>query len=493
MDYVFKTQPFAHQKTCFDVSKDAEIFAILFEMGAGKSKVIVDNAAYLYSLGRINCLVVLAPNGVHKKWVNEDIPLSMPDHIEYKAAIWEAGNKKALQDCEDLFKTGDHLRILCANIEGMSYDALPKYLGRLLNATEAMVAVDESTRIKNPKSIRVKKLDKLKRMMKYRRILAGDAVVNEPFDLFSQFGFLSEDILGHSFPAFKNQYADILPPNDPKVIGIMRKTKARFAPQIIAENPDGTPRYKNLDKLKALIAPYSMRVKKEDCLDLPPKIYEKRYFKLEPKQRRMYDQLEKEFKFQMGDETVSVMHKLTLALRLQQLANGFYVDNDGTTRPLFDDYEENPRIQALRDALEDITGPVIIWCRFRAEIEMISKMLGDEAVMYYGDVDTETRQKNMTLFREGKKRFFVGTAQAGGIGLNLTISSTAIYYSNTFNAGDRFQSEDRCHRIGQDADKVLYIDLEAEDTIDSKIIAALRYKKDLADYMLDLKSFGELK
>lgn len=486
MSYVYKSKPFEHQHTCFMLSRDAEVFAILFEMGAGKSKVIVDNIAYAYGKGRINSAVILAPNGVHKKWLREDIPFSMPDHIEYKAAVWEAGNKKALQDCEDLLKPGDHLRILCANIEGMSYDALPKFLHRFLLSTDAFVAVDESTRIKTPTSIRVKKLNKLKNMMKYRRILAGDGVVNEPFDLFSQFGFLSEEILGHSFPAFKNEYAEILPPTDPMITAIMRKNNLRHAPQIIAKDKAGNAKYRNLDKLKDKIAPFSMRVKKEDCLDLPPKIYEKRYFKLHKDQRRVYDELAKDFKFVMGDETISVMHKLTVALRLQQLANGFIVDNDGNIASFFDKPEDNPRIATLLDTLEDIPGQVIIWCRFQEEIRTICKLLGDKAVAYYGEVSNDQREENMRLFRAGEKQYFVGTAQAGGIGLNLTNSATAVYYSNTFNAGDRWQSEDRCHRIGQTADKVLYIDLEAEDTIDEKIIAALSFKKDLSAYLLAL-------
>lgn len=492
MDYQYKSKPFAHQHDCFMESRDAEYWGILFEMGVGKSKVGIDTAAYLYGRGRINSLVIFAPNGVHRKWKDEDIPFSMPDYIDYKVAVWDSSDKHALEACEKLFEKGDHLRILCVNVEGMSYDALPKFMKRFLTYTDAMVIVDESTRIKSPSAGRTKNIMKLKNLMKYRRIMAGDAVVNTPFDLFSQIAFLDEDILGSSYPAFKSEYAELVDKDSRLMQAIMKKSKARFAPQIVAKNEDGTPRYRNLDKLKELISPFCTRVSKADALDLPPKIYEKRYFKLDPKQRKMYDQMAEDSRFELNDTTVPILHKLTLMLRLQQMTAGFVTDINGNKSHLFGhDHKKNPRVAALLDVLEDIEGSVIIWCRFQDEIRMISSILGDECVTYYGGDSTDDRKENLTAFREGKVKYFVGTAAAGGIGLNLTVSATAIYYSNSFNGGDRFQSEDRCHRIGTTADRVLYIDIEAEDTIDNRIIAALRTKKDMGLYMMELSHRGE--
>lgn len=493
MTYKFKTKPFKHQQECFDISKDEEMYAVLFEMGLGKSKVVVDNAAYLYSLGRINCLVIIAPNNVHKKWLNEDIPFSLPDHIETRCAVWEAGNKRSMEECEALLSPGECLRVFCANVEGLSHQKLPAFLKRLLLATDAFVVVDESTRIKNPAAKCSKNLMQLRRLTKYRRILAGDAVVNNPFDLFGQFSFLSEDILGHSFPAFKSEYCEMLQPGDPLLTAIMRKSNARHAPQIAAKNADGTVRYRNLDKLKNLIAPYSMSCKKAECLDLPPKTYEKRYFPLEKFQRQLYDMLAEKSRMELNDTTVPVLHKLTLLLRLQQVASGFVPDENGNIVDLFrGETTKNPRVATLLELLEEIGDQqVIIWCRFQEEIRMLSHLLGDKATTYYGADDPRTRVEHMDAFRSGSKQYLIGTAQAGGIGLNLTNSATAIYYSNSFNASHRWQSEDRCHRIGQTADSVLYVDLEAEDTIDSKIITALRSKKELSDYMLELGAAGK--
>lgn len=488
MTYIYKAKPYDHQHRDFELSRDMEIFAFLYEMGAGKSKPNVDTAAYLYSKGRINCFVILAPNGVHSKWLREDIPLSMPDYIEYRAAVWEAGNKKSMQACEDLLLPGDHLRILCANIEGMSYASLPKFLKRLLLATDSMLIVDESTRIKEPKSIRTKNLMELVRYTKYRRILAGDAVVNNPFDLFSQFAFLDPDILGHSFPAFKNEYAEILPKNHPMVQAIVKKRNLRFAPQLVATDELGNPRYRNLERLKAKIAPYSSRVLKSECTDLPPKIYEKRFFKLTPEQRRIYAEITENGRFKFDDQTVSIMEKLTISMRLQQLTCGVVVDSQKNHIRLFENPQDNPRIQLLMETLEDVEGQVLIWARFKQDIKDIASVLGEDCVTYYGEDDTDDRKLALQRFANGEVKYFVGTPQAGGIGLNLTTSATAIYYSNSLKAGDRWQSEDRCHRIGQTADKVLYIDLVAEGTVDETILSALADKKDLSDYLLSLKA-----
>jgi SNF2 family DNA or RNA helicase len=113
-------------------------------------------------------------------------------------------------------------------------------------------------------------------------------------------------------------------------------------------------------------------------------------------------------------------------------------------------------------------------------------MLGDDCVTYYGEVSNEQRSENKAIFMDGSKRYFVGNAQTGGIGLNLTVAATVVYYSNTFSYGNRAQSEDRAHRIGQESDKVTYIDIEADDTIDEKIVGSLIAKKNMSQFMLEM-------
>lgn len=485
--YVYKTQPFKHQHDVFMLSRDREGYAFLFEMGAGKSKPTVDTAAYLYSLGRIDAVLLVAPNGVHSKWMREDFPLSMPDHIEYHGAVWEAGNKKAEALCEDLLKPGPHLRVLCMNVEAFSTKRGQEFAKRYLLATECLMAVDESSRIKNPQAKRTEAICKLGEKAKYRRILSGTAVTNSPFDLYGQFMFLDSSILGQSFYAFKAEYAEMMDKNDPMVQGIMRKQNLRFAPQMPAKDKaTGKVKYRNLDKLKKLIEPHSMRVEKKDCLDLPDKIYQTRYYKLPAPHMKAYVQLRDKLKLEIGNDKATVMHKLTLLLRLQQLVSGYIPSDTGKTLYFYDDPKDNPRIELLLDTLEDLEGQTIIWCRFVDEIQLIQRLLGDEAVVYYGAVDSDDRKEAMRAFQAGEKKYFIGNAVTGGIGLNLTAAQNVIYYSNTFSYEDRKQSEDRAHRIGQKND-VNYFDFVAEETVDTVLIRALRNKGDLADYMMDLE------
>jgi SNF2 family DNA or RNA helicase len=225
-----------------------------------------------------------------------------------------------------------------------------------------------------------------------------------------------------------------------------------------------------------------MRVTKDEVLpELPKKIYEKRFYELEGAQRSRYDMLLDKMKLELQDNNVTILHKMTLYLRLQQLICGYLTGDDGKTIQFYGRPLDNPRIQLLLETLEDIDGQVIIWARFKEDIRQIADVLGDDAVTYYGD--TKDREENLRAFRAGEKRFFVGNAVVGGIGLNLVNSACVIYYSNTFSYEDRKQSEDRCHRIGQEHDSVLYIDLEAVDTVDTKIIGSLHAKEDLAMYM----------
>jgi SNF2 family DNA or RNA helicase len=490
--YIFKTPPYEHQERCFYASRDKEIYAILFEMGAGKSKVAVDTAAYLHSKGRIDAVVLIAPNGVHTKWLAEDFPLSMPDWNPWKGAAWEAGNKKAEQACEDLLKPGPELRILCMNVEAFSTKRGQEFAKRFLQATDSLMIVDESSRIKNPDAKRTISICKLGDYAKYRRILTGTPYSNSPFDIYAQFMFLDPSILGQSYYAFKAEYAEIIPKDDPFITTLMKKNNLKFAPQLVAKDKTtGKAKYRNLDKLKKLIEPYSMRVTKEECLDLPPKIYQTRYFKLPAPHRKAYDQLKAKSKVELtSGEKLTVMHKLTLMLRLQQVAGGFMPTDDRDLIHLYSDPKENPRIQCLMDTLEDVKeeeGGVIIWCRFIEEIKLLKRLLGDEAVEYYGDVSNADRVEAKRAFQAGEKKYFLANVATGGIGINLTKAATVIFYSNTFSYEDRKQAEDRAHRIGQIADKVNIIDLQAEDTCDGIIVRALRNKEDVANYMTDME------
>lgn len=475
---LFKRKPRDYQLEDFERSKDMREFGILYEMGLGKSKVTNDTAIHLYSKGKIDAVAIIAPNGIHTKWAKEDFPNDMPDEMDYRVGVWRSGDKNAIEKCDRLLTPGPQLRILCMNIEALSRKDSPAelFLKKFLNATDCLLVIDESDTIKNPVK-RTETLLKLGDKASYKRILSGTPINNGVFDLYHQFTFLDTDIFGQSFTSFKHTYANILPPTHPTVLAIMAKG-ARWVPTLVEKDSDGNPKWKNLDKLQDVIRPYCVVRKKEDHSDLPDKIYESIYYELDKKQRGIYDQLLKNSKVELEDDSVTVLHKLTLLLRLQQVLAGFLPgDTIDEMIPLFADPKDNPRIRALLTALENHVGQAIIWCRFVPEIQMIEKILGADCVTYYGE--TKDREAKMALYKEGKVRYLVSNTATGGVGLNLTNSHLAIYYSNDFSYRNRAQSEDRQHRIGQ-TESVVCLDIVAEDTIDEKIIKILRDKKDIS-------------
>jgi SNF2 family DNA or RNA helicase len=478
----------AKQQEAFDLSKDLSSFALLMKMRTGKSKVALDTGCYLYSKGRINAVVILAPKGVHTKWVLNDCPADIPDFMYYKAAVWRSGDKKSIAQCEDLFDRGEHLRILSMNIEALSRDNsdAEKLLTRFLNCNDTLLIVDESHTIKNPDSKRTKRVLKLGNKAKYKRILTGTPVANSVFDLYSQFSFLDQDIFGQSYFAYKHQYAEILPDNHPTIMAIKARG-ARFTPAVVAKDRNGKPIYKNLDKLKQIIAPHSFTCRLEDCTDLPPTIYEQIYYQLEPKQRKLYEELKTKARIELENDSVTVLHKMTMLLRLQQILSGFLPSDNGEKMiSLFEKPEDNPRVQALLtmlESLEEEGEQAIIWCRFVSEIKMLEQLLGDKCFTLYGE--TKNREDIKDRFMAGERPYIVANVAVGGTGLDYSGIYNMVYFSNDFNFGSRDQSEARPLHVGQTR-SLLIVDLEAEDTIDQQIVTAMKNKRDVSVEMMKL-------
>lgn len=486
--YSYHVAPYEHQRKAFELSADQETYALLMEMGTGKSKVIVDTACYLYAKGRINSVLIIAPKGVHSKWVNHDFPLSVSPAVNWQKAIWRSGDAKSKIQCENLFEPGEQLRVLTMNFDVFSTPKSPgvALAKRFLQSTDCLLVLDESTRIKNPTAARTKTLMKLGDLAKYKRILTGTPITNSVFDLYSQFAFLDHGIFGQSFISFKHTYAEILDDRDPLMMAIKARG-ARFLPIIVAKDAEGRPKYKNLDKLKKIIEPYSYRVTKSECLDLPPKVYELVEYELEPEQRRLYNSLKEKSRAELEDDTVTISHKMILLLRLQQVVSGYVPTDSGELKSLFATPDDNPRIKVLKEILEDIDGQVIIWARFQEEIRQLEQAFLGDCVTYYGE--TKNREHALELFMTGQVRYFIGNAATGGIGLNLTNASTVIYYSNDFSLENRLQSEDRAHRIGQH-NSVVYFDIQATETVDQHVVSALRSKKTLSEMVIDFTKEG---
>jgi hypothetical protein len=224
----FKTKPYRHQLDCLNRFGRNQAFALLAEMGTGKSWVIINNVADLWSSGDCDGVLVFAPNGVHTNWTRLELPKHMPDWVRYRAAAFVAnGNKAEKAALEHLYDgAGDgELRVLTMNWESLQHKSGVQAAERFAKCfRRLMIVCDESDAAKNPKAERTKQLMKLKKFSYWRRIMTGTMINNAPFDAFSQFSFLDETILGTtSFHAFKAEYSELLSENHYLIQHIVRK------------------------------------------------------------------------------------------------------------------------------------------------------------------------------------------------------------------------------------------------------------------------------
>ena len=476
MNYKFKTKPYAHQLKALKMSWERPYFAYFMEMGTGKSKVLIDNMSMLYDNGKINGALIIAPKGVYKNWFSQEIPTHMAAHIEPVTVLWKSLiNKKQQFYLDQLFKTGEDFHILVMNVESLSTTKGVAFAEKFLNCHNAMMAIDESTTIKNPDAKRTKNIVGLGKLAKYRRILTGSPVTKSPLDLYKQCEFLQDELLGFgSYYAFRTRYA-------------VMKT-ANFSGrsvQIVVG-------YRNLDELSEKLKAFSYRVLKDECLDLPKKTFMKREVLLTKEQEKAYLQMKRLAVAHMEGKVMTTATVLTQLMRLQQITCGHFTADDGTLHEV-----PSNRINELLDVLSEVEGKVVIWAQFQRDvtniIKALSKEYGDDSyVDYYGLTPQEDRQRNIKKFQDPDSpvRFFIGTTQTGGYGITLTAASTMVYYSNGYDLEKRQQSEARIDRIGQ-TKPMTYIDIICEDTVDTRIVKALRKKVDIATQIMgeELKSW----
>jgi len=468
MKYKFKTKPYAHQLKALELSWDKKVFAYFMEMGTGKTKVAIDNISMLYDKGKINGALIIAPKGVYKNWYSEELPTHLAKHVEHRTVLWQATiNKKQQKLLDTLFEPGEDLHILIMNVEAFSTQKGVEFAGKFLNCHNTFMAIDESTTIKNPGAKRTKNIVGLGKYAKFRRIMTGSPVTKSPLDLFKQCEFLDEYLLDHSsYYTFRTRYA------------IMRKAhfNGRSVEIVVG--------YKNLGELSDKLKPFSYRVLKDDCLDLPKKTFMKRVISLSAEQDKVYKQMKQMALAQLNGKVITTASALTQLMRLHQITCGHFKADDGSTQLV-----KNNRLNELLELLDEVEGKAVIWAHYQYDvqtiIDSIKKEYGDDSVVdYYGKTPNEDRQDNIKKFQSDPKcRFLVGTPSTGGYGITLTAANTMIYYSNGYDLEKRQQSEARIDRIGQEK-PMTYIDIICEDTVDERIVKALRKKINIASEIL---------
>ena len=464
MSHNYKTQPYEHQRVALRKGATQSVFGFFMEQGTGKTKVTIDNAVYLYNMELLDTVYVIAPNSVYTNWKKEIELHSSANNYIYQHKI----DKK-------FYPKKDKLNWYLMNIEAFSHKSGYNKGLELVEqkGLTTMMVIDESTTIKNRTAKRSKNVLKLGKGVRYKRILTGTPVTKSPLDLWSQFAFLDEDLLGFkSFYSFRARYCIM----QSKPVGGNRRIEFPVS-------------YINLEQLEEKILPYTHRVLKKDCLDLPPQIWQRRNIYLSNEQRNAYEILKEHARVVIQDKQSSIHNKLTEIAKLQQVCSGFLYSDDGKLVEL-----SNAKLDELLNIIEEIEGKIIIWATFRHSIQKIEETLqkkyGEKSVVtLYGD--TKKRSEVVDNFNDPRgSRFLVSNPSVGGYGLTLNASSYQIFFNNSYNLEERLQAEARNHRSGQKADKVTYIDLVAIKTIDEFIIKALKEKitisaKTLGEEVLD--------
>lgn len=437
-------KPFKNQFVGLMYTTSMMPFALLWEMGTGKTRTAIETFVYYRRKGKVDkCLVIC--------------PLSVMDNWEQEIEKWSHCTSEVLRGNKDTkleLLQNDMADFVIMNYESVRIMEEP--LHQWVDSA-TMIIADESTKVKNPDAKRSKALIKLGFLTKYKIIMTGTPVTQHAHDLFTPFLFLdSGETFGLRYDSFIDKY-------------FMR---------------DGyrlRPYTNSLKQISDRMYTKSLRFLKKDCLDLPDKIYVERYVQLPEYNQQKYDEMVRYAitKIENSDRVTAAIILVQL-LRLSQITSGFVVDV-GLNEVNF---TENPKLDALEDILEETEGKVIIWTRFQQDVKNILALCSKlelEAVSIWGEIPEQERSRNVKKFQEDEEtRVIVGTPQTGGLGINLTAASTVIYYSNSYSLQDRLQSEDRTHRAGQ-TNKVTYIDILAKNTIDVGIRKILKEKKNIAD------------
>ena len=466
--------PFDHQDSHLEEHCQTTAWGLLWEQGTAKTKPIIDTACILYTEGKINGLLVVAPPGVERNWNTDEIPKHIqPDiALDTRVQVFLTARKHTKEHKRQMSALREHngLAILLISYNAFMTKEGKEACWKFLRDRACLYVLDESHNIKTPKAKRTISIIASGKHAAYRRILTGTPISIGPFDLYTQVRFLDPWFWKnkgiHGAVEFRQYFG--------------RWFTRQEHQQLHGYDPgyDQLLEYQNLDKLTLWLSEISDRVLKDDVLDLPPKLYTKRYFEMSKEQKAAYETLDEELMLEIGDAIITAELPIVKLLRFQQIACNYVPVGDDEPVHMF--AGKNPRLTVMEQIRDETHHPAIVWARFRHDVDQVMDLLGKTAVRYDGSVDDDTAERNKLAFQAGDVQWFVGTAQKGGPGLTLHQAKTMIYYSNSFRLIDRLQSEDRAHRAGMDEHPVNYIDIVANNTVDERIVSNLRGKKDIA-------------
>lgn len=459
--YKPKTTPYAHQTEALEKMADKPFFGLFMEQGTGKTKALLDRAGELWCGGHLTGILIVSKKGVHRQWIESEAEAHL--NVPWSGLHWPF---KGLHD--NMRPDPEELKLVAFNYDGIktkkgfiaAEEFCQAHRGKL------MIIADESQEMKNQRTARHKTMMQLRPYSEFRALATGTPIAKDLTDEWAQMKWLDDRIIGVKYiTTFRAKYCIMGGFEGRDVVG-----------------------HRNVEEFKEKTAPYTFRATKDE-LGIAPKQYNRWTYDLTAEQRRLIKELKDDLETTLtsGDK-IEISDTTAIMNKVQQISSGFIIDGDEERHRLFEPLK-NPRVKAALEWLGAGEGKAIIWARFREDMAILHEAMdaeGIEHVQYHGGVKDKDRAANVKSFlTEEGAQVFLANPQSAGTGLNLQgLCQRALYYTNSFNAIDRWQSEDRIHRIGT-VGAVTYTDMIAKRSIDQYILNNLKRKKGLSDLVLD--------
>jgi len=454
------TDLFVHQKQALTIASLFDSYALFMETGTGKTLV----AIRLIQFRKVPTLIVCPLSVIESVWVSE-LEKWAPN-LKY-INLWDVYRKRnnilsllhnvkiSAKSDEPVNMSYEHLHdVYLINFESFKKIENPETYFKF-------IIIDESSKMKSPKTQITKKLVKLRNLIPYRLIMSGLPAPNNLLEYWGQLAFINDELLGDNYYRFRNTYF----------------TSVGYGGFLYV------PKSGVKDRIMSSVKEQAFFVKKTDCLDLPDRISEIRNIELDDNQKQIYYDMKKLNILEFKRHTTLAPNELAKIMKLRQITAGFTITTEGLAVKVSDN-----KLKVLKEFIEDELPEdqqAIIWCQFHWEITAILEMLDGRSAALYGELPQKVKDENIKAFQDGKVRFLVAHPKSGGMGLTFTNCSYMIWFSLSYSQEEHSQANDRIYRIGQ-VNKCTYIYILAKKTIDEVIYKALLKKKNMAEACLEM-------
>lgn len=455
---------FDHQLKTYNFFRNIEVCADTSQPGIGKTLVQIGLMKDRIVKGLTYKILIVAPLSLLEKVWKHDIE---------KFFIGNTGAKFPIYVMDD---TAEKARAILKKQVGIfiiNYEKVWRLENEILRLNPDMMILDESSKIKNPNTRQTKSILKIGMKVRYKSIMTGTVTSNSMMDIFPQYKFLNENILGSTLTSFRNLY---------------------FVPSYRKFGSIGFNEWQITDRgkaeIKALIEPITVSWKKDECLDLPELIVQDIEFRLNPEQQKMYNQMKDYMLTEISGNVYSAQVILTKLLKLSMITSGFIQDTGGENVTEISPNAKANQFMELVGLIPD-DSQIIVWAVFHHDIVMLKKLLEKKygpgcAVAYYGKINYAAKKESYDHFKAGSARFFIAHPKSAGMGLNLSNANYSIFYSANYSFEDYAQSKERYNRTGQ-TKKMTEYRLMAKGTVDKIIFRAIEMKKSLNEFITDIK------